>query len=222
VPCNPPPRTESTRVIRWKVRGPVTAALLTVMAVAACTRAKDAAPGDTSQAAHQHAGMGAEPVIPPGAQYTAADVKFMQGMIAHHAQAIEMAHMAKSHGAKPKMLTFTLKIDLSQRVEIDRMQGWLRDHNQPVPDTLAHHGMSMPGMLTPDQMKQLDAAKGADFDRLFLELMILHHEGALMMVDELFATPKAASEPDVYSLATDIRTDQTAEIELMREMLKNP
>jgi uncharacterized protein (DUF305 family) len=211
---------ESIRVIRLKVRGRLAAALFVALTVAGCTRAKDAVPAD-SAAAHQHAGMGAEPVIPAGASYTKADVHFMQGMIAHHAQAIEMSRMAVSHGASKQMLTFTLKIDLSQRAEIDRMQSWLRDHNQTVPDSNAHRTMMMAGMLTPEQMKQLDAAKGPAFDKLFLELMILHHEGALAMVTDLFAAPGAAQEPDVYSLAIDIQTDQTAEIEKMREMLGN-
>lgn len=187
-----------------------------------CESGKGAVDSMAMPAGHQHDAMSAPITIPKGAGYVEADVRFMQGMIAHHAQAIAMAKMAKSHGARPKMLTFTLKIDLSQRAEIDRMQNWLSDHQQAVPDTNAHLHMTMPGMLTPEQMKQLDAARGPEFDRLFLELMILHHEGALSMVADLFAAPNAASQPDVFSLATDIRTDQTAEIELMQHMLKNP
>jgi uncharacterized protein (DUF305 family) len=204
----------------WKVRGPVSAALLLAVAAIGCTRAKDAATADSGgMAGHMMHGDTSAIVIPPGATYTKADVAFMQGMIAHHAQAIEMARMAVSHGAGKQMLTFTLKVDLSQRAEIDRMQSWLRDHNQAVPDSNAHHHMMMAGMLTPEQMKQLDAAKGPAFDKLFLELMIQHHEGALTMVKDLFAAG-APQQAEVYSLAIDIETDQTAEIEKMREMLR--
>jgi uncharacterized protein (DUF305 family) len=188
------------------------AACMSLPAVA-CVKDKAAASGSP---ADQHAT--ADGTIPPGALYTKADVEFMQGMIAHHAQAIEMSKMAVSHGARPQIVTFTLKIDLSQRAEIDLMQLWLRDRNQTVPDTNAHHHHTMPGMLTAEQMKQLDAAKGPAFDKLFLELMILHHEGAIKMVDDLFAA-NGGQEPEVYTLATDIKLDQTAEIEKMREML---
>jgi uncharacterized protein (DUF305 family) len=201
------------------------AAILVAVVAAACARAaNDAAKApsasDTANAHGSH-GMAGDVVIPPGVAYTAADVHFMQGMIAHHGQAILMASMAKSHGAGPQLLTFTLKIDLSQRAEIDRMQWWLKDRKQAVPDSSAHQHMMMAGMLTAEQLKQLDAAKGKAFDKLFLELMIQHHEGAITMVDELFAA-NGGAEPDVYSLANDIKTDQTAEIQKMREMLGNP
>jgi uncharacterized protein (DUF305 family) len=142
----------------------------------------------------------------------------MQGMIAHHAQAIAMAQMAASHGANPQLLRFTLKIDLSQRSEISIMQQWLRERNQHVPDSTAHQHMAMPGMLTAEQMKALDASRGAAFDKLFLELMIQHHEGAIKMVADLFAV-NPSPEPDLFGLATDIDFDQRAEIEKMYEML---
>jgi uncharacterized protein (DUF305 family) len=112
-------------------------------------------------------------------------------------------------------------MDLAQRAEIDLMQRWLTDHDQAAPDSSSHLHVSMPGMLTPEQFKQLEAAKGAEFDRLFLTLMIQHHEGALKMVADLLGAPMAAQEPDVFGLANDIQFDQTAEIERMREMLGN-
>jgi uncharacterized protein (DUF305 family) len=158
-------------------------------------------------------------MVPKGAPYTVADVEFMQGMIAHHAQAIHMSRMAESHGANAKMMKFTQKIDQSQTVEIRLMQGWLREYGQHAPDTSSWRTMTMPGMLTADQLKRLDAARGVEFDRAFLELMIQHHEGALKMVDDLFAAPGGGQEVDVSVFANDVVTVQTAEIGLMRKML---
>jgi uncharacterized protein (DUF305 family) len=195
------------------------AAAFIISAAAGCATAKDAPEHAHPSDSGMSMGM-PEPIIPPGATYTAADVKFMQGMIPHHGQAIQMSQMAASHGASPSLLRFTLKIDLSQRAEINLMQDWLRNHKQAVPDSMAHLHMTMAGMLTPDQMKMLDSAKGPAFDKMFLEMMILHHEGALKMVADLFAG-NGAREPDVFSLATDIDVVQRAEIEAMREMLAN-
>jgi uncharacterized protein (DUF305 family) len=198
------------------------ALLIASFMVGACGGAKDAessAAAASDHSAHTIPGLPA-PVIPAGVPYTAADVHFMQGMIAHHGQAIAMARMAASHGANPQLLRFTLKIDLSQRAEIALMQQWLRDRNQHAPDSTAHLHIAMPGMLTAEQMKQLDAAKGAAFDKLFLELMIQHHEGAIKMVADLLAE-HPSPEPDLYNLAVDIDFDQRAEIEKMHEMLGN-
>jgi uncharacterized protein (DUF305 family) len=161
----------------------------------------------------------AEPVIPEGAMYIAADVKFMQGMIAHHGQAVVMAKMAASHGANEQLLRFTQKIDLSQRGEIELMQHWLYEAEQEVPDSSAHLHMVMPGMLTVEQMQELDSASGKNFDRLFLLYMIEHHEGALTMVEELQTTPLSMQDPLLSSFATDIDTDQRAEILRMHQML---
>lgn len=158
-------------------------------------------------------------VIPKGAIYTVADVEFMQGMIAHHAQAIHMSRMAEAHRASPRVLKLSIKIDQSQLPEIRIMQGWLRHYDQFVPDTSSWRTMTMPGMLTPEQLKALDAATGVDFDRAFLNLMIQHHEGALTMVKDLLASPGAAQEVDVNVFANDVVTAQTAEIGIMREML---
>lgn len=167
------------------------------------------------------AGMSMPVNIPKGALYTAADVHFMQGMIAHHAQAIYMTRLAVSRGASPRLLKLANKIDQSQQAEIRLMQDWLVANKQTAPDTGSWRTMSMPGMLTPAQLATLDAARGADFDRQFLELMIQHHEGALKMVADLLATPLAAQDVDVSVFANDVNTVQTAEIAAMQQMLAN-
>lgn len=175
-------------------------------------------------ARHDMAGMdmdmGLPPVdIPKGAIFTEADVRFMQGMIAHHAQAIYMANLAAAHDASPRLLKFTQKIAQSQTAEIMLMQHWLRDRKQFAPDTSSWHHMMMSGMLSTAQIDSLGAAKGADFDRLFLRLMIQHHEGAITMVHDLFSTPLAGQDVDVSVFANDVETVQTAEIGTMYRML---
>ncbi|HEY3747131.1 MAG TPA: DUF305 domain-containing protein [Gemmatimonadaceae bacterium] len=161
--------------------------------------------------------------------YTAADIQFMDGMIAHHAQALLMAGWAESHGASPAVLTLTSRITNAQKDEIAAMQKWLRDRHQPVPEADPHgmmmnmngmqHEMLMPGMLTESQLKQLDEARSKDFDRLFLTFMIQHHRGAVTMVNDLFGTNGAAQDITVYKMASDISADQTTEIERMQKML---
>jgi uncharacterized protein (DUF305 family) len=158
-------------------------------------------------------------VIPKGAPYTTADVEFMQGMIAHHGQAIYMSRMAAAHGASERLVKFADKIDQSQVAEIRLMQNWLLANNQFAPDTSAWRTMQMPGMLTADQLKELDAAKGVAFDRAFLIMMMQHHNGALKMVADLFATPLAGQEINVSVFANDVVTVQTAEIGVMQRML---
>ena len=166
-----------------------------------------------------HMNMGREIVIPKGALYTKADVEFMQGMIAHHAQAVVMSRMAKSHGANPQVLRLSSKIDQSQVPEIRIMQDWLERNKQFAPDTSSWRHMMMDGMLTPAQMKELEAAKGIDFDSAYLRYMIQHHVGALKMVEDLFASPLAGQEVDVSVFANDVVTVQTAEIGIMRKLL---
>jgi len=161
--------------------------------------------------------------------YTAADVQFMQGMIHHHAQAIVMARWAPSHGASPSVRTLAARIITSQQDEIATMGQWLRNRNQTVPDTASGgtmsgmamdgHPMLMPGMLTDDQLHQLDAARGSDFDRLFLTFMIQHHTGAISMVHALFETPGAGQDEKVFKFASDANVDQTTEIARMKQML---
>jgi uncharacterized protein (DUF305 family) len=166
---------------------------------------------------HQHAA--APIVVPVGAGYTAADVEFMQGMIAHHAQAIYMSRMAESHQANPRVVRLAIKIDQSQVAEIRIMQDWLRSNGQHAPDTSSWRTMSMPGMLTAAELDSLDKSRGVEFDRAFLEMMIRHHEGALEMVDDLLATPRAGQEVDVNVFANDVVSVQTAEIGMMRRLL---
>jgi uncharacterized protein (DUF305 family) len=157
--------------------------------------------------------------------YTAADIRFMTDMIGHHAQALVMAGWAPSHGASPSVQRLAERIINSQQDEIATMQRWLRDRNQPVPDSaaVAMHmsmpGMLMPGMLTVAQMKQLDAARGPDFDRSFLTFMIQHHRGALTMVQNLFSTYGAAQDELVFKFASDVNVDQTTEVARMERML---
>jgi uncharacterized protein (DUF305 family) len=169
----------------------------------------------------QHAGHGGHGkiTVPAGANYTVADVEFMQGMIAHHAQAIYMSRMAEAHKANPRLIRLATKIDQSQVAEIRIMQEWLRSNGQEAPDTSSWRTMKMAGMITDEQLKKLDAATGVAFDRLFLEYMIEHHEGALQMVKDLFATPRAGQEVDVNVFANDVVSVQTAEIGIMRRML---
>lgn len=174
-----------------------------------------------AQAQHSMAGMSGHTkiTIPEDAIYTVADVEFMQGMIAHHAQAIYMSRMAEAHHASPRLIKLAQKIDQSQVAEIALMQDWLRRNGQAVPDTSSWRTMHMAGMLTDEQLKELDAAKGADFDRAYLEMMIQHHEGALQMVEDLMNTPLAGQDVDVGVFANDVVTVQTAEIGVMQRML---
>jgi uncharacterized protein (DUF305 family) len=156
-------------------------------------------------------------------QHTAADVRFMQGMIGHHAQAVEMTALLTSRTTSADMRLLARRIEVSQADEITMMQRWLEARGQDVPEAHAHHmagATLMPGMLTQPEMDRLAGAKGAEFDRLFLEGMIKHHEGALAMVKELFATPGAGQESEIFAFASDVDADQRMEIDRMRGMLK--
>lgn len=164
--------------------------------------------------------MGHQIVIPKGADYTKADVEFMQGMIAHHAQAIVMSRMAESHGANPQVLKLSTKIDQSQVPEIRIMQNWLQSNNQFAPDTSSWHTVKMAGMLTDAQLTELDAAKGVAFDRAYLRMMIQHHAGAIEMVNDLFSTPDAGQEVNVNVFANNVATAQTFEIGIMERLYK--
>jgi uncharacterized protein (DUF305 family) len=174
---------------------------------------------------------GATAPDPYSARYphTEADVEFMSGMISHHAQAIAMAKWAESHGASPSIVTLAGRIINAQQDEIALMSQWLRERNLPVPEASptgmkmvmngVEHEMLMPGMLTPEQMKQLDASRGPEFDRLFLTGMIQHHQGAVSMVQKLFSTPGAGQGEVVFKFASDVNVDQTTEIARMEKML---
>ena len=151
-----------------------------------------------------------------------ADVKFMQGMIGHHSQAVEMVELLKTRSTSPDMQKLGLRIAVSQEDEIRMMQKWLQVRGQPLPDPHAHHmhpEAMMPGMLTQTEMDRLAAAKGPEFDRLFLEGMIKHHGGAITMVDELFKHPGAGQDAEIYAFATDVDNDQRMEINRLGAML---
>ena len=161
--------------------------------------------------------------------YSAADVDFMAGMIPHHAQAVIMAGWAPTHGARQDVQVLCERILVGQRDEIEFMRNWLRDRGETVPDATStkhrmkmngvEHEMLMPGMLSPEEMEQLDKARGPEWDRLFLQGMIRHHQGAVKMVDDLFASYGALQDDDIYKFASDIYADQGIEIERMEKML---
>ena len=166
----------------------------------------------------------------PAMKHTAADANFMRGMIHHHAQAVVMARWAPTHGAGADLQRLAERIVVAQQDEIALMQTWLREKGEPVPEPTpgpmrmtmpdgTEHDMLMAGMLTAAELKQLDAARGQEFDRLFLTFMIRHHEGALEMVEELFASQGAGQDEDTFRLASDVFADQTTEIRVMKEML---
>jgi uncharacterized protein (DUF305 family) len=155
-------------------------------------------------------------------QYTGDDIKFMQGMIGHHAQAIQMVALVPSRTQSEDLKKLALRIDLSQQDEIKMMESWLRARGQQVPGPGVHRmngAPMMPGMLTPEEMERLAAAKGVEFDRLFLQGMIKHHGGALTMVAELLAAPGAAQESEVFAFVSDVEADQRMEIDRMGAML---
>ena len=155
-------------------------------------------------------------------QYSAGDVMFLQGMISHHAQAMEMSALVESRSNRETMNLMAERISLSQDDEISMMQDWLRERDLDVPGTDAHHADGynlMPGMLTSEDMAQLEVASGDQFDRLFLEFMIQHHEGALEMVENLLDQRGAAQDPVLYAFTSDVTSDQSAEIDRMDLML---
>jgi len=214
-------------------RSPMRVTLLGAMLVAGC-----ATGGATMRSSSQHTSSTSQGDVAAIAKaradsarlpYTTADIHFMSGMIGHHAQAIAMSRWAPTHGASPAIQRLAERIINAQQDEIATMQQWLRDRLQPVPDASAmamkmdmpgmHHEMLMPGMLTEAQMKQLDDARGKEFDRLFLTFMIQHHNGALTMVKDLFDSYGAGQDETVFKFASDVNVDQTTEIARMQRML---
>ena len=166
----------------------------------------------------------------PPRRYVDADVRFMQRMIEHHAQALAMTALVPSRAADETLRLVAQRIEVSQQDEIARMRRWLVQRGKDVPAISgehAHHAAApdrpaMPGMLSQEELQRLSEARGAEFDRLFLEFMIRHHEGALVMVAELFATDGAGQELDIFRFASDVDADQRAEIRrmtLMRDRL---
>ena len=158
-----------------------------------------------------------------------ADVQFMQGMITHHVQAVEMTALIESHTENKNLRSLGARISRSQSDEIKFMKRWLAARGQPIPKemhgmhhvNMAHEPMTlMPGMLTPEQMEALRKARGEEFDHLFLRGMIQHHGGALTMVKELFDTAGAGQDAELFNFATDVDSGQRAEIRIMQTMLE--
>lgn len=204
---------------------PLAATLLA--ALAACGGPSRGAPAGIPTPVDAHAGHTVPadvPVVNGGFAATEADIRFMSGMIGHHAQAIQIAQLAPTHGASPEVRRLAARIMAAQEDEIATMQQWLRDRGQPVPDGAhAHHGTDhalMPGMLTEAQIRQLDAARGEEFDRLFLTFMIQHHRGAVSMVTQLFGSYGAGQDETVFKFASDVNVDQATEIDRMQRMLE--
>jgi uncharacterized protein (DUF305 family) len=172
-------------------------------------------------------------VLPPGGgpaplrEPTKADVEFMQGMIMHHSQAVEMTKLLQQKSHNTDLLELGDRIRISQTDELGFMKSWLRDHGKPITMTMDMPGMEhmdmamppMPGMLTPQQMDALRKATGPEFDHLFLTGMIQHHTGALKMVKDLFQTPGAGQDAILFDFTSDVENTQQAEIDTMRHML---
>jgi len=201
--------------------------LLIGVALSAC--GGGAGPGSVTPAAASHSSPTQGSPTHPDARYphVQADVDFMSGMAYHHAQAVLIAGWAPTHGASPALLALCERIVVGQRDEIALISRWLRSRNEPVPDVDSPHAMMpgmdhsvmMPGMLTSDQLARLDQARGPDFDRIFLESMIVHHQGAITMVDQLFGSQGAGQDETVFRFASDVYADQTTEIHRMQLML---
>ncbi len=214
----------------------VTGVPVTTFALSEHAQQTDSAPPPAVQPVVVQPGAPGKPskMLPPSTKGTLparsqADVDFMQGMIMHHQQAVEMTALIPSHTDNKDLLLLGAKISSSQSDEIKFMQRWLAARGEST--SMAMPGMSgmdasgksiplMPGMLTPEQMQALRNAKGADFDRLFLIGMIQHHNGALIMVKDLFNTAGAGQEADIFNFATDADNTQRAEIKIMRSMLE--
>lgn len=171
-------------------------------------------------------------ILPPSTRATLPptsppDVQFMQGMIIHHAQAVEMTALIESHTENKDLRSFGARISSSQSDEIKFMKRWLAARGEPISPPMpempgmdmSSHSMLMPGMLTPKQMQALKKAKAAGFDRLFLTGMIQHHQGALQMVQDLFETPGAGQDAELFNFTTDVDSGQRAEIRIMQRML---
>ena len=206
-----------------------TAATLAALAVVGCRGGSGGTPSHAAEPMGEAAAIARASADSARYPYTKADIDFMSGMIHHHAQAIKMSRWAPTHGASPAVVRLTERIINAQSDEIVLMSNWLSARRQPVPkpnpDGMTmdmggmQHTMLMPGMLTEAQMKELDAARGEEFDRLFLTGMIQHHKGAVSMVKELFAARGAGQDEAIFKFASDVEVDQTTEINRMLEML---
>lgn len=205
---------------RWWALAPVL--VVAALAAGGCTGSEEpvrtvqpGAPGETGRVLPDGPPEFAQP-------YTAADVEFLQGMIAHHAQALRMSALVPQRSDREDIALLARRIEIGQQDEITMMVAWLERRGQDVPDADHHHhhadGELMPGMLTGEQFARLEAARGSGFDRLFLELMTYHHEGALIMVADLLAAG-GGQEAELFDIVSHIEADQRIEIDRMRGML---
>ncbi len=155
--------------------------------------------------------------------YTDADVAFVQGMIAHHRQALDMTAMVEPRTESRDIRALAKRMDVGQRDEIGQLEGWLKDRGQDVPGAHAHHGAGhsemMPGMLTAEELAHLKSAQGKRFETLFLQYMIRHHEGAVVMVEQLLGGGQGGQESQVFQLAQHMDSDQRVEISRMKSEL---
>jgi uncharacterized protein (DUF305 family) len=194
---------------------------LVVVALAACgVRTGEAAAGDgTAAGAGTVPAVAGTPAAPGLPRHTAADVRFMQDMMVHHAQAVAMTALVAERTDRRDIVMLAERIAVSQEDELAQMRRWLDARGAHGDHAHGDHA-GMPGMLSPAEMAALEAARGAAFDRLFLESMIRHHEGALVMVEQLFATDGAGQEPELFQFASHVDGDQRIEIARMRRMLE--
>ena len=195
--------------------------LLLGMATAATAQAPIVQPGAPGESARE---LTADEAIDIAVtSHSPDDVRFMQDMIPHHNQAVQMAELVEDRTNRPEVVDAAGRITLSQQDEMEFMEQWLNDRGEQVPDPTDHGAMHtshrMAGMATPEQMDELAASEGADFERMFLQLMITHHEGAVTMVEELLEQPGSAYDPMLFEFANDVTNDQTAEIERMHALL---
>ncbi len=194
------------------------ALLIPAMAVADTPIIQPGAPGEAARELTAD-----EAIAIASTSYSPADARFMQDMIPHHHQALEMAALVADRTNRQELIDVAGRIDRSQKDEIEFMQAWLRERGERVPEPTAHDAMhtthKMAGMATPEQMAELAASKGTDFDRLFLELMITHHEGAVTMVEKLLEQPGAAYDPVLFEFVNDVTNSQSTEIERMNLLL---
>jgi uncharacterized protein (DUF305 family) len=227
------------------------AGLLLVSAAMTWCQQPNAMPGGVTIVQPGAPGKGNKTLTPetanaPLRKPSKADVDFMQGMIMHHSQAVEMTELLRTRSKDPAVQALGKRISISQTDEMAYMKQWLTDRGEPISapgsmnmagdmagmdmagmdhmDHMDHGKMGampmMPGMLTPEQMKALAAATGPEFDHLFLTGMIQHHTGALTMVKDLFKSPGAGQDPQLFDFASDVDNTQQAEIDIMRHMLK--
>jgi uncharacterized protein (DUF305 family) len=217
-----PPRAPAAPALTAHARVPTVAlALAMALTLAVALTLAPAPVAAQDHGAHHGHGDHGHVMLPAtaGPGYTVADVHFMQMMIGHHDQAVRMVALVEGRDAGPEVTTLALRIRISQEDEIVFMERWLEERGQVVPDEEQRRAMEMPGMVTEDQFAEMAGARGQDFDRLFLRYMIAHHLGALEMVDELFRSPGAVQDTELFPFVTDVGADQLDEIGIMERIL---